>query len=273
MIRHLQQVQPDLLVVGMGGLAGPFAQFLARMRWEGHDVPTFALPLRPTAIVRRLPHLASRTGAVRIARVLDLVGAGTVLSALARLGCRLSTSLLLSGHAIETIPTDVSSVSLYDRVFASASDSYSVIAQRDARHALWMFPEKTKGAHRLHVRTAEGEEGYVHVQYVDLQTQVNSPYGPLRLAVIHDMLAPPEVAGPVLAAGVDLARRLGADLVLLTHSHPAWIAAARLCGFLRAPSNFACMQSPALEQRLTALGRNASELYVTRGDDGVLGFA
>jgi hypothetical protein len=273
MMRHLQKLQPELLVMGMGGLSGPFAQFLSRMRWRGHTIPTVILPLQPTRILRHLPHLAARTTLVRIARVLDWLGGGMVLSGAVRLTSAVGTRWLGRGAITEPLLPGTSDGSVYSRVSASVVSSYPLMVDRDAKYATWMFPEHTQGAHRLHVQTAPGHDGYVHIQYVDLRERRSSPYGPLRLAVLQDMLAVPEAARGVVAAGVDLARRLDADLVLMTHSHPAWLTAARRCGFLMGPDNFACMRSPALDQKLAELGIIARDLYVTRADDGVLSVA
>ncbi|MFN7530765.1 MAG: hypothetical protein ACK5T7_06655, partial [Gemmatimonas sp.] len=88
--------------------------------------------------------------------------------------------------------------------------------------------------------------------------------------MLHDMLADPANAGAVVTAAVRTLVKGGAQLLVGNHSAPEWRPAFRAAGFLEAPPSFACLASPALVRVLAEAGLTPAQLYVTRGDDGVM---
>ncbi len=270
MILFLQREFPNLMAVGMGGLQGTFAQLLDRFRWSGHVVPTMVLPLHPSRVIRQLPQLATRRQLRRLAATADRVGAGAVVS----WGVRVISAGLerVRRRGTSVRPLAAPNVD-FDAVFAQARAQYPMLADRRAAAVQWSVPADVPGVTHQTVHVEGIARGWVAVQFVDLRALSSpSPYGALRVGVLHDMLAAPEFAAPVIAAGVRLLRRAGADLIIANHSHPTWLHALRGSGFVTAPPSFACMLSPALTAALTARGAGAHDLYLTRGDDGVLRF-
>jgi hypothetical protein len=270
MILFLQREFPNVLAVGMGGLQGTFAQLLDRFRWSGHVVPTLVLPLHPSRVIRQLPQLATRGRLRQLAAAADRVGAGAVASWGVRAIIAGLEGARLRGASVLPVGTPNPD---YDTVFTRARAQYATLADRRAAAVRWSVPADVPGVTHQTVHVNGATVGWVAVQFVDLRTLSSpSPYGALRVGVLHDMLAAPTFAAPVVAAGVRVLRRAGADLIIANHSHPTWLHALRGTGFLNAPPSFACMLSPALTAALSARGVHAHDLYLTRGDDGVLRF-
>ena len=57
-----------------------------------------------------------------------------------------------------------------------------------------------------------------------------------------------------------------ADLVLVNHSHTAWVRAYRAAGFLNGPSNYLLAMSKKLTEIVHSVPQGDDHVHVTRGD-------
>ncbi|MCA2993189.1 hypothetical protein [Gemmatimonas sp.] len=267
MIMHLQRELPTLLAVGMGGLQGQFAKLLQALRWSGAVVPTYVLPVDPLPVLTELPQLASRPRVRRAASVLRLCGAAPV-----------TRGALRAWNAIRGIGTlrDIR-VSPYaapdagwNALFRQIRGSYRAMADRGQRAVTWAIPPAAPGVGFWTVERQGQRLGWFAAQQFDFRRARHRPYGALRVGMLHDMLADPANAGAVVTAAVRTLVKGGAQLLVGNHSAPEWRPAFRAAGFLEAPPSFACLASPALVRVLAEAGLTPAQLYVTRGDDGVM---
>jgi hypothetical protein len=63
-----------------------------------------------------------------------------------------------------------------------------------------------------------------------------------------------------------LLRDRGVDLIVSNHLHHAWTKALADAGYLRGPSNFLFVVSPALAALLDPFEASADQMHMTRGD-------
>ena len=103
-----------------------------------------------------------------------------------------------------------------------------------------------------------------------MRDNIDDPdFGNLRTGILGDCLASPAAAGALIAAGVERLAAMGADLIVATFSHSAWIAQSRQLGFVPVPTTTRLFASPAIAPLLPQL----SSFHLTRGDcDGPLAY-
>jgi hypothetical protein len=91
-------------------------------------------------------------------------------------------------------------------------------------------------------------------------------FGSLRVGSILDCLADVDaMTATAILTDSELAK-LGADLVLVNHSHALWIKALRAAGFLMGPSNYMLAMSKKLTEALSNVPYGEERVHVTRGD-------
>lgn len=267
MILHLQRELPTLFAVGMGGLDGQFAKLLSALRWTGGVVPTYVLPVDPLPVLTQLPHLAARTRMRRVASALQAVGADAPARLALRTWSRLRTRAAGSGVDVALC---ASPDERWDALFDTARHQYPALAERTRACVTWAVPPTAPGVRYWGVSREGALIGWAAVQQLDFTHARHRPYGALRVGIVHDMLAAPGDAAAVLPGVVRALVDDGVQLLLANHSAPSWRTAFRAVGFREAPASFACLASPALSAELSAVGLTPTDVYMTRGDDGVL---
>lgn len=91
-------------------------------------------------------------------------------------------------------------------------------------------------------------------------------FGNLQVGSILDCMAAPDaMAGVAILSDRELARQ-GADLVLVNHSHRAWVGAFHAAGFLRGPSNYMLGMTKRLAELVRAEPDGEARVHITRGD-------
>jgi len=58
----------------------------------------------------------------------------------------------------------------------------------------------------------------------------------------------------------------GADLVMVNHSHGAWVTGFRSAGFLTGPSNYLLAMTKRMTEAILGAPHGADHIHVTRGD-------
>jgi len=265
----LQAVQPNLMMVGLGGHHAPFAKFLAKHGWSGSIVPTFVLPLHAHQIATELPHLRRRQG-------FRLAASFTRWSGLGRLGNLLLPTIAsvrartLAGTTTASVSADL--VENANSIWESVRLRYDALAIRDASWMQWSYPEEAPAVVRLSIMRGDRVIGWAIVQHHDRRKSTDhESYGRLRLGVIHDALCLPEDAESAFAATVLHLIEMGSDLIVTNQLHPSWQSAARRMGFLEAPPSFAFYRSPAIMHLFNDL-KVEQALLVNAADHGLLSF-
>ena len=252
LLLQLLREQPQLAALGMGGHAGAFAQLLSRLRWEGSTIRTFICPLRPHVVATALPHLKRTPSLRRFARIFHASGLAHFASAVAPSLVRARNRTLLRSSML--VPVDAF-LTGFDALWGEARAAYPAIGVRDTSAAGWRFPPSAPGMQRFEVRRGGALIGWFVLQVVNLREVGDaSPYGPLKLGVLHDCLAIPSDAATVSAWALDVLLARGADLALANHSHSAWHDAMRRVGFLTGPESFAYYRAPATKRTFALHG-------------------
>jgi hypothetical protein len=251
--------QPRQMAFGPLGTADPMSKLIMAHRWSHHPVPVLALPVRSARVVRELRRL-SRYPKLQIA---GCAAAASGLTSVLDLG--------LAGLRRLRCPRD-QRVEEVDR-FAGWSDTiwdvvkplYGALTLRDGAALDCLYRAGDKRLVRLKVSRGSRLLGWVALTIRD---NIDDPdFGNLRTGILGDCLAPPAEAAAVIAAGVGRLATMGADLIVATFSHSAWIAQSRQIGFVPVPTTTLLFVSPALGPLLPPLW----SFHLTRGDcDGPL---
>lgn len=266
LLMELMRRRPLLAAVGMGGHRGPFAQLLGGMKWRGHAVATMVLPLRFGAVARALPKMGVGGRIGTIAKMAGASGLADVGGVLARPLLRAWLYRKQGALQLRAASPDASNAQFFERMLTL----YGAMASRDATHLQWMYPADAPRVAYYTASARGGQVGWLVTQMIEDNSPLESNRsGGLRIGSLHDMLAAPEHATALLAAGARLLRDAGADVVLVQHCHPDWQRALRAIGFVSSPSGFALYVAPAFARLLDEHALPVETLYVTRGDDGL----
>jgi hypothetical protein len=86
------------------------------------------------------------------------------------------------------------------------------------------------------------------------------------VGAILDCLADADaMATTAMLTDSELAKQ-GAELVLVNHSHLAWVDAFRAAGFLSGPSNYMLAMSKKLTEAIRGARNGEASVHITRGD-------
>jgi hypothetical protein len=259
---QLLREQPRLLALGMGGHDGPFARFLARMRWQGQTIPLFLFPCRPSKVLRefggRLASPLTRT----LSRVVAATGAA---------------ELVVAGRGwIRARPPgaprrflEVQAVNQFgsaaDDLWLRLRDRYGFLASRDSGTLAGMYPSRSRGVTRLMVSRQGAGIGWLVVFSHDPAVDPLQPqFGGLSYGILADGLAAPDDVPDLLAAGHQHLRESGVDLIMSHQAHPRWQAGLSSLGYFIGPPRFAFYQAPAVTSLVGAIPQ--AEWHFTRGD-------
>lgn len=256
----LLREQPQLMALGMGGAAGPFAKLLAGARWHRRLVPFFFRMIRPARVLRQISY-ARATRARRAAA--DLLAS----SGLARLGNGVATGLQLAlggrgGRRAQATPM-ARFESWADAVWEEHRAEYGFAAVRDARLLDALYPADFTALTRLRVHNGGRDLGWVCIQAIDSRgTWLEPHFGDLRIGILTDAFAGPSDAVAVLDAGFRALAAERVDLVVTNQLHAAWRSAARSLAFWPGPSTLAFAWSP----RADPLFADIDAVHLTRSD-------
>jgi len=258
MVRHALGEQPLLFALGMGGRQRALPRLLEGMHWKLWDVPFYFYVNRPFRFLRGIRVLRSDAWRRAALDVAAWSGLGWVAS-------RMTHRVAQSGTG-RAAPDDVTIENIQafsnwaDELWDECKPHYSFLAVRDSATLQFLYPEGSQRFLRRRVRRSGKTVGWFVA--LDTAMQGHKQFGNLRVGTIADALARPEDAEAVIHAAAGFLRAREVDLIVSNQMHPAWGAALRSAGFLKAPSNFVLAVSPKLEEYYG----DARGIHINRGD-------
>jgi hypothetical protein len=251
--------EPLLMSLGIGSMQESYAQLLVRLGWRHAPVPFVFHPVRPAALLRRLPAAQSRRWAPAVGKALGVLGLDRLVPGLARLRQRRG---LLGGCTVETAPRFDGWA---DEVYRNARGDYGAAVVRDAATLNVRYPPDDPRYIRLRVRRATGEElGWIIVIHGRLPH--SQYFGDLHVGTLVDGFGRRTDVRRLVQAGADHLADAGADLIVANWSHEAWVDASRSCGFVKGPTNYFFFVSPKGNSILDA-SCPLGAVHMTRGDN------
>ncbi|HTD43086.1 MAG TPA: hypothetical protein VK687_02855 [Bryobacteraceae bacterium] len=253
-VRHAIFMQPLLFALGMGGRQRALPRLLDGMNWKLWDVPFYFFVNRPLRFLRGIRVLRSHAWRSLALDIAAWSGLGWMVARMAQWVARRAAPEELTIENIQAFSNWA------DELWDECKPQYSFLAVRDSATLKLLYPE---GSERFLCRRV-GRSGKTVGWFIALDSimQGHKQFGNLRVGSIADALARPEDAEAVIHAAAGFLRARGVDLIVSNQMHPAWGAALRSAGFLKAPSNFVLAVSPKLKEYCG----DASGIHINRGD-------
>jgi hypothetical protein len=250
--------------LGTGSLASPVAQLMTGTGWHAEPVPFRFLVFRAGRFLRQLTYVRRKHAALAWGMSLMAgLGMGHVLLA----GVR--AVQWLSGRRRHTGGLRAETVTSWgpwaDAVWQRTRTAHTLMGDRSVATLATLYPDDHPHLRRWRIRDERGEDaGWVVLSVADVHD--HSHFGNARLGTLVDCLAVTGQELGTVSLALQIMQRAGADLAVLNHSAPAFVAACHRAGMLPAPTNCFLFLSPALQKALgTAAGGNRS-CFFTRGD-------
>lgn len=239
-------------------------------------VPNFITPLRAARIARsvdvRMLPLRFPLWVARVARFTQMIGIASAGGAFfgAMLWARRTLSGIQSrGLQIEaggTLPSAVELNELWERARPALRNA----AVRDGTFLPWRYETSSNGIYEgVAVRSGVSRR-LVAIAIVRRPKDVpDSRLRGIRTATLSDILFPPNdaTAGVAAVSGAEqVARRMGADALLSSASHPVLIQVLQRRGAIAIPGNIHLMLRD--KAGIAGLSTDVAAWWVTRGDAG-----
>jgi hypothetical protein len=253
-VRHAIFIQPLLFALGMGGRQRALPRLLEGMHWKLWDVPFYFFVNRPFRFLRGIRVLRSDAWGSLALDIAAWSGLGWVTARMAQWVARRSAPEEVTIENIQAFSNWA------DELWDECKPHYSFLAVRDSATLRLLYPEYSERFLCRRVRRNGKPVGWFIA--LDSTMQGHKQFGNLRVGSIADALARPEDAEAVIHAAAGFLRARGVDLIVSNQMHPAWGAALRSAGFLKAPSNFVLAVSPKLKEYCG----DASGIHINRGD-------
>jgi hypothetical protein len=258
MVRHALDEQPLLFALGMGGRQRALPRLLEGMLWQLWDVPFYFFVNRPFRFLRGIRVLRSHAWRSLALDMAAWSGLGWMVARMAQWVAQWGTGRAAPEKV--TLENIAAFSKLEDELWEDCKPHYSFLAVRDNATLQLIYPEGSGRFLCRRVRRSGKPIGWFVA--LDTTMQRHKQFGNLRVGTIADALAQPENAEAVIHAAAGFLRARGVDLIVSNQMHPAWCAALRSAGFLKAPSNFVLAVSPKLKEYC----RDASGIHINRGD-------
>jgi hypothetical protein len=153
-----------------------------------------------------------------------------------------------------------------DRIWEEHKAFYPFIGRRDARMLGHMYPVTAPGITRYRIERNGSDVGWLCTRALGFTSDACHPmFGGLKVGMIVDGVAHPDLSEAILAFGVRELARAGADIVVSNQLHPTWRQAMKSLLLAPAPSNFTFAYSKGMRQLLQTSGAEA-QMYINRGD-------
>jgi hypothetical protein len=255
MVKFMQKRSEVVFMVGMGSADRPLPKLLVIAGWS----------VRPVPFLFRVHHTGKFLRELQMLRTSPLkrIAAQTArFTGLGALGLAVKQRRKSSGQ--ETIRQVAAWGDWADEIWQRCRNKCSFAVQRNRRtlESLYSISDpKTKIFLIEHDRRPVGWSVCFNSRLVD-----HRHFGNLQVGSILDCLADADsMAATAILTDSELAK-LGADLVLVNHSHADWVEAFRAAGFLTGPSNYMLAMSKKLTGALRSEPGAEEYVHVTRGD-------
>jgi hypothetical protein len=255
MVKFMQKQADAVFMVGMGGADRPLPKLLVASGWSVRPVPFLFRVHRAENFLRELQMLHASP----LKRIAATAARFTGLGAL---GLAIKQRRKNVGQGIIRQVTTWGDWA--DEIWLHCRDNCSFAVQRDRRTLESLYPISDPQTKILLVERAGHPVGWSVCFNAPLVNHRH--FGNLQVGSILDSLANPDaMATTAILSDCELASK-GADLVLVNHSHAAWVKAFRDAGFLTGPSNYMLAMSKGLTESLRRLPLGEDRVHVTRGD-------
>ncbi len=255
MVKFMQKQADAVFMVGMGSADRPLPKLLSASGWSVQPVPFLFRVHRPGNFLRELQMLRTspmRRMAAQAARFTGLGAAG----------------LTLMQRRRSTVKGSIRQVSDWgdwaDELWQRCREQCSFAVQRDRHTLASLYPTSDARTKIFLVERDAKPVGWSVCWNAALENHRH--FGSLRVGSILDCMAYPD-AMTLTAVLTDREMALqGADLVLVNHSHAAWVHTFRSAGFLAGPSNYLLAISKRLNELVRGEPKGEERMHVTRGD-------
>jgi hypothetical protein len=255
MVKFMQKQADAVFMVGMGAPDRPLPKLLTASGWSVRLVPFLFRVHHTGHFLRELQMLRSSSLKRIAAQAARFTGMGAAGLAVAQ-RCRTKAN--------GSIRQENSWGDWADEIWQRCRPNCSFAVQRDRRTLESLYPPldpKTK----IYVIERDAKPVGWSVCF-NAALRNHRHFGNLRVASILDCMADAD-AMPLTATLTDReVATQGGDLVLVNHSHSAWVQAFRSAGFLAGPSNYLLAMSKKLTELVRAEQQGEHRIHVTRGD-------
>jgi hypothetical protein len=261
LVKDAMARQPLLFGLGMGGPDQPFPRLLKILKWRLVSCPFYFRVAHPSRFLREIVYLRRRRSRRVLLDTLAFSGLGWLAVKAVHRWKDWQGGQEASTPTGQLVPEFAGWA---DDIWRRSKDAYTLIAVRDAAILNTLYPAHNKRFLRLQVRRQGEPIGWAVL--LDTHLSDHKQFGNLRLGSLVDCLALPGQERGVVAAATGHLLERGVDLIITNQLHRAWTGALDQAGFLRGPSNFAFIVSPALAALLDPFETTADQVHMTRGD-------
>jgi hypothetical protein len=255
LVKFMQSRNEAVYAIGMGAADSSWRRLLKASGWSLKPIPFLFRVHRPRAFFRELPMLHSTRARSAAARVAGVTGLGSFALAIKQ---RPRVRAALSVRQINGWGDWA------DEIWQHFRGVCSFAVQRDRRTLEALYPQDDARLQTLLFE--QGGDPLAWAVCVDTQMKDHRFFGSLRVASILDCASPPALMAATAAAVDHEMGSRGADIVLLNHSHSAWVRAFQSAGFLSGPSNYMLGMSKRLTEAVQTSAGGEESVHITRGD-------
>jgi len=250
----MQRQADAVFMVGMGAIDRPLPKLLLAGGWSVRPVPFLFRVHHSGRFLSELQMLRT-TAAKRIAaQVARITGLGAI---------GLAFKQRTSGPVRGTVREVNTWGEWADEVWLQCRENCSFAVQRDRRTLESLYPLSDERT-RLFLIERNGQPvGWSVCYHAALVNHRH--FGNLKVGSILDCMAAPDAMATTAILTDRELGSMGADLVLINHSHNGWVEAYHTAGFLDGPSNYMLGMSKKLTEVLRDTG-GEGQIHVTRGD-------
>ncbi|MGE0792449.1 MAG: hypothetical protein AB7S26_42635 [Sandaracinaceae bacterium] len=264
-IRDMLRKQPMLYSWGHGGSDEKIVQLVKKLGWLLHETPFLFRVCQPKNFLQKNALLRKDPRKALAQDVLAISGLGTL--GLHALHAALRMKSLTRFEARYEPVADFASWT--DEVWERAKGDYLALAVRDQRAMRTLLPVEQRHSEwpaptRIRVLKDGRTIGWAAV--VEKQLSGDARFGEMRVGVVADAFGAIEDAPEVAHAAFDHLRASGVDMVMVNHSHPAWIAAYEAAGFFKVEDRRVFCASPKLLAALEPFEETKRGLFLTNMD-------
>ncbi len=268
LIRDMEARSPRLFV---WGTSDRMMQLLNRLKWKTFPMPFLVRVVKAGRVLRNFRYGADKPKARGILNLLASTGLGAIGFTILQAGIRfLSRPIPFPIPSVEVVEEDQFG-DWADEVWEGARVRYQLLAWRDAESMNARLPRNAwPNATILRILRNAKTVGWAAIR--DTQFKDDARFGDLRVGLVVDALALPGWEVSTVAAATGILERRGVDAIVSYFTHPIWLKAFKISGFIMTPRNRPFQISPTMVEAIGDEAIITEGLHLTPLDgDGPLG--
>lgn len=255
MVKFMQKQAGSVFMVGMGAIDRPLPKLLIASGWSVRPVPFLFRVHNAGKFLSELQLLRTSPTKRLGAQVASFTGLGAVA-----LGFKQRQRAAADG----TVRQVTEWGDWADEIWQRCREHCSFAVARDRRTLKSLYPV---GDSRMKILLVERKGQPVGWSVCfNAAMENHRHFGNLQVGSILDCVAVPDAMATTAILTDRAMAAQDADLVLVNHSHSAWVEAFRAAGFLTGPSNYMLAMSKKLTQAIGSAPYGESRVHITRGD-------